>query len=183
MAAQCRAFVIPAEQAASLQFRHDEIDEEDRDFDRSLALLGRAFGAHDFSRYDLDAPFPDVAHLAANGGRTGAAAIIARAEDEGLTLRQVAEAFAQRPEPPFLGSPTTVADTIERWFEAGAFDGINLAFRNDEDFTWFVDGVVPELQRRGLFRTAYESDTLRGNLGLPIPPNRHTLDRSLAHAR
>jgi alkanesulfonate monooxygenase SsuD/methylene tetrahydromethanopterin reductase-like flavin-dependent oxidoreductase (luciferase family) len=53
-------------------------------------------------------------------------------------------------------------------------DGINLAFRNDEDLTRFVDGVVPLLQKRGLYRTEYESDTLRGNLGLPIPVNRHT---------
>jgi hypothetical protein len=81
--------------------------------------------------------------------------------------------------PPFLGSPATVADTLERWFAAGAFDGVNHAFRNDEDLTWFVDGVVPILQRRGLFRTAYESDTLRGNLGLPIPANRHTRARDL----
>ena len=168
---------------AAARRRAREIDDEDRDFDRSLALLGRAFGAHDFSRYDLDAPFPDVAHLAANGGRTGAAAIIARAEGERLTLRQVAEAFAERPEPPFLGSPTTVADTLARWFEAGTFDGINLAFRNDEDLAWFVDGVVPELQRRCLFRTAYESNTLRGNLGLPIPENRHTRARNLVEVR
>jgi hypothetical protein len=43
----------------------------------------------------------------------------------------------------------------------------------------FVDGVIPELQRRNLFRTEYESATLRGNLGLPIPGNRHTLARQL----
>ena len=70
---------------------------------------------------------------------------------------------------PFVGSPVTVADTIEDWFRADTFDGINLAFRNDEDLNLFVDGVVPILQQRGLFRTEYQAETLRGHLGLPIP--------------
>lgn len=156
------------------QRRAREIFEEDNDFDRNVALLGRAFGAHDFSQYDLDAPFPDVAHLAEKGGRTGAAKIIDRARTEGLTLRQVVETFNEYRQSPFVGAPDTVADTIEQWFAAGTFDGINLAFRNNEDLSLFVDGVVPLLQKRGLFRTEYESDTLRGNLGLPIPANRHT---------
>lgn len=162
------------DEAARLRAR--DIIEEDNDFDRNVGLLGRAFGAHDFSQYDLDAPFPDVAHLAEKGGRTVAAKIIARARTEELTLRQVVETFSDRRSSPFVGAPNTVADTIEQWFAAGTFDGINLAFRNNEDLTWFVDGVVPLLQKRGLFRTEYESDTLRGNLGLPIPANRHTRD-------
>lgn len=149
---------------------------EDDDFDRNVGLLGRAFGAHDFSQYDLDAPFPDVAHLAENGGRTNAAAIIEKARAGGLTLRQVVESFSDRKQSPFTGAPATVADRIEEWFAAGTFDGINLAFRNDEDLTRFVEGVVPILQRRGLFRTEYEADTLRGNLGLPIPVNRYSRD-------
>jgi hypothetical protein len=69
-----------------------------------------------------------------------------------------------------------VTDTIEQWFTAGTFDGINLAFRNDEDLTRFVESVVPLLQKRGLFRTEYEATTLRGNLGLPIPANRYSRD-------
>jgi FMN-dependent oxidoreductase (nitrilotriacetate monooxygenase family) len=156
--------------------RAEEIIDEDNDFDRNVGLLGRAFGAHDFSQYDLDAPFPDVAHLAEKGGRTHATKIIERASAEGLTLRQVVESFADRKTSPFVGAPATVADTIEKWFAADTFDGINLAFRNDEDLTWFVDSVVPLLQKRGLFRTEYEAETLRGNLGLPIPANRYTRD-------
>jgi alkanesulfonate monooxygenase SsuD/methylene tetrahydromethanopterin reductase-like flavin-dependent oxidoreductase (luciferase family) len=162
--------------------RSREIFQEDNDFDRNVALLGRAFGAHDFSQYDLDAPFPDVAHLAERGGRTGAAKIIERASAGGLTLRQVVQTFNEYRQSPFVGAPGTVADAIERWFAAGTFDGINLAFRNDEDLERFVDGVVPLLQQRGLFRTEYESDTLRGNLGLPFPINRHTRERNLVDA-
>lgn len=80
-----------------------------------------------------------------------------------------------------MGAPETVADAIEKWFEAGTFDGINLAFRTNGELELFVDGVVPLLQKRGLFRTEYEADTLRGNLGLPIPVNRHTSERRLAN--
>ncbi|MFL6118713.1 NtaA/DmoA family FMN-dependent monooxygenase [Actinophytocola sp.] len=173
--------VVRGTDEAARQRARDIIAEDD-DFGRNVALLGRAFGAHDFSQYDLDAPFPDVAHLAEKGGRTGAAKIIERARTEGLTLRQVVETFSDRRSSPFVGAPVTVADTIERWFAAGTFDGINLAFRNNEDLTWFVDAVVPLLRKRGLFRTEYTSDTLRGNLGLPIPANRHTRARNLVDA-
>ncbi|MFF5585191.1 NtaA/DmoA family FMN-dependent monooxygenase [Streptomyces hygroscopicus] len=161
--------------------REREIFEEDHDFDRNLALLGRSFGAYDFSVHDLDAPFPDVAHLAEKGGRTGAAKLIARAKAENLTLRQVAESLSEFRRSPFVGAPETVADTIGQWFAADAFDGINLAFRTDEDLDLFVDGVVPILQKRGLYRTEYPADTLRGNLGLPVPVNRWTRERSSAN--
>ncbi|SDJ39770.1 FMN-dependent oxidoreductase, nitrilotriacetate monooxygenase family [Frankineae bacterium MT45] len=154
--------------------REREIFEEDNDFASNLALLGRGFGAHDFSQYDPDGPFPDVAHLAERGGRTGATKIIERARRENLTLRQVVDSASDFKRSPFVGSPQTVADTIESWFKAGTFDGINLAFRTDEELNFFVDGVVPILQQRGLFRTEYEADTLRGHLGLPIPANRYS---------
>ncbi|CCH76942.1 putative monooxygenase moxC [Nostocoides japonicum T1-X7] len=157
--------------------REQEIFDEDNDFGRNLALLGRSFGAYDFSVHDLDAPFPDVAHLAERGGRTSATAIIERARRDNLTLRQVAESLGGFRRTPFVGAPDTVADAIETWFEAGTFDGINLAFRTREELDRFVDGVVPILRRRGLFRTEYTSDTLRGNLGLPVPVNRHAAAR------
>ncbi|GAA0246867.1 NtaA/DmoA family FMN-dependent monooxygenase [Cryptosporangium japonicum] len=164
--------IVAATDAAARE-REREIFAEDNDFSANLALLGRGFGAHDFSQYDPDGPFPDVAHLAERGGRTGAAAIIERARRENLTLRQVVESATAFKQSPFVGSPETVTDTIERWFAAGTFDGINLAFRTEEELTLFVEGVVPLLQKRGLFRTEYRAGTLRGHLGLPIPANRH----------
>lgn len=154
--------------------RERDIHEEDRDFERDLALLGRSFGAHDFRGHDLDAPFPSIEHLAEKGGRTGAAKIIERARTEGLTLRQVVDSVGESRRSPFVGAPQTVADTIEGWFRADAFDGLDLAFRNDEDLGRFVGGVVPLLRKRGLFRTEYAADTLRGNLGLPVPVNTHS---------
>ena len=172
--------VAPTDEAA--QRREREIAAEDNDLSRHLALLGRSFGAYDFSQHDLDAPFPDVAYLAERGGRTAATKIIERARRDNLTLRQVAESAADFRQSPFVGSPTTVADRIETWFDAGTFDGINLAFRTNEELEYFVDSVVPILQQRGLFRSEYEADTLRGNLGLPIPVNRHTQERQYVGA-
>jgi FMN-dependent oxidoreductase (nitrilotriacetate monooxygenase family) len=149
-----------------------DIYEADNDFDRKLGFLGRAFGAYDFSAHDLDAPFPDVAQLAEKGGRTRGTEIVRRAKDEGLTLRQVVETVSEYQPSPFTGAPDTVAEAIEHWVEARATDGLNLRFRTNDDLERFVADVVPLLQKRGTFRTEYESDTLRGNLGLPIPVNR-----------
>jgi hypothetical protein len=63
---------------------------------------------------------------------------------------------------------------MQEWFEAGAADGFMLSGPVLPDgLNDFVDCVLPVLKERGLFRTEYESDTLHGNLGLPIPPNRY----------
>ena len=72
-----------------------------------------------------------------------------------------------------VGTPETIADEMEAWLMEEASDGFNVMFHylpaglND-----FVDKVVPELQRRGIYRTEYEGKTLRENLGLPLPENR-----------
>jgi len=158
--------------------------EADNQFERKLAAFGRSFGAHDFSRHDLDAPFPDVGELAERGGRTNAQKIISHARENNLTLRETVLAFSKFQPSPFTGAPRTVASTIARWFEARAFDGLNLGFRTTEDLDTFTGEVLPLLRAEGLFRSDYESDTLRGNLGLPIPENRHTLERqALADTR
>ena len=71
------------------------------------------------------------------------------------------------------GTPMKIADTLEEWFVEGAADGFNiLPGWFPGNFDEFVDLVVPELQRRGLFRREYEGTTLRENLGLKRPPNR-----------
>jgi alkanesulfonate monooxygenase SsuD/methylene tetrahydromethanopterin reductase-like flavin-dependent oxidoreductase (luciferase family) len=158
--------------------RSREIFEEDNDFDRKLAFLGRAFGAYDLAQHDLDAPFPDLTHLTERGARRGAD-LVRLAQENGWTLRQVVESATEYRPSPFVGSPETVADTIQTWFEARAFDGINLAFRVTEELESFIDSVIPILQQRGIFRTEYEADTLRGNLGLPLPLNRYTAEANI----
>jgi FMN-dependent oxidoreductase (nitrilotriacetate monooxygenase family) len=156
--------------------RSREIFDEDNDFDRKLAFLGRAFGAYDFTQHDLDAPFPDLIHLTERGGRRGAD-LVRLAQDNAWTLRQTVEHASEYRPSPFVGSPETVATTIQTWFEARAIDGMNLGFRVTEELERFIDTVIPILQERGLYRTEYEASTLRGNLGLPIPANRHSARR------
>jgi FMN-dependent oxidoreductase (nitrilotriacetate monooxygenase family) len=158
-----------------------EIYDADNDFDRKLGFLGRAFGAYDFSQHDLDDPFPDLTHLTERGRRSGAD-LVARALEQRLTLRQVVESAAEYKPGPFVGAPETVADALQSWFETRATDGYNLRFRTIEDLENFTSTVVPILQRRGAFRSEYGSDTLRGNLGLPIPANRYSADRRLVPA-
>jgi FMN-dependent oxidoreductase (nitrilotriacetate monooxygenase family) len=172
---------VVAESNEAAQARAREIYEEDNDFDHKLASLGRNFGAYDFSQHDLDAPFPDLTYLTERGRRSGAD-LVKRAQQNGWTLRQTVEAVSAFRPGPFTGSPETVADALQHWFETRAADGFNLHFRLTEDAERFVDAVVPILQARGVFRRAYESDTLRGNLGLPFPANRHTRERPLVRA-
>jgi N-acetyl-S-(2-succino)cysteine monooxygenase len=72
-----------------------------------------------------------------------------------------------------VGTPSQIADVMEHWFTNGACDGFNvMPAWLPGSLTGFVDMVIPELQRRGLFRTEYEGKTLRENLGLPTPVNR-----------
>jgi alkanesulfonate monooxygenase len=73
----------------------------------------------------------------------------------------------------FVGTPATIADQMEEWLMTDACDGFNILFPFlPAGLDYFVDRVVPELQRRGLYRREYEGKTLRENLGLPRPENR-----------
>lgn len=104
------------------------------------------------------------------------------AREKGWTLRQVA-LWHTRTKRTFVGTPEQVADEIQRWFEQGGADGFNFfeALPNTS-LKDFVALVVPVLQARGIYRTEYDHDTFRGNLGLPIPENRYTAQRREAAA-
>jgi FMN-dependent oxidoreductase (nitrilotriacetate monooxygenase family) len=145
----------------------------------ALVQLGRPFTYHDFSRYDLDAPFPDLGDIGTNSYRSHSDRIKRVAREEGLTLRQTALRFAT-PRGAFVGSPEKIADIAQHWFENGAADGFILAFLHGDSEGAFIDHVVPILQKRGLFRTEYEHDTLRGHLGLPFAENRYAQTHRLA---
>lgn len=142
-------------------------------FDIALAELGRPFGWHDFTQYDLDAPFPDVLHHAQRSFRTQAESIAGFAEKDSLTLRQVVERLSALRPSPFVGSAVTVADRLEEWFKSGAVDGFNVYVSHPAQFRRFVNEVIPILQERGLHRTDYTGTTLREHLGLPFLENRH----------
>jgi N-acetyl-S-(2-succino)cysteine monooxygenase len=142
-----------------------------------IAVLSDMYGM-DLTPYPLDGPLPDPPHGTANqqGRRM---LLIDLARRESLTIRQlyrrVAGARAHRT---ICGTAAEIADSLELWYRRGAADGFNilpLTFpRGLEDI---VDMLIPELQRRGLFRTEYEGKTLRENLGLPFPHNRWALER------
>ena len=76
----------------------------------------------------------------------------------------------------FAGTHSEIADHMEEWFRSGACDGFNLLPPNlPGDFTAFCEHVLPELRRRGLFRTEYQGTTLRDHFGLRRPANRFSL--------
>lgn len=147
--------------------------------EEALLYLGRFFDHHDFSVYPLDEPFPDLGDIGANSFRSTTDRIKRKAKEEGLTLRQTALQVAT-PKTSFIGTPEQVADKIQAWFEQGAADGFMIGSTVPNGLRDFVELVVPVLQERGLFREAYEADTLRGNLGLPVPENRYTAARRKA---
>jgi FMN-dependent oxidoreductase (nitrilotriacetate monooxygenase family) len=171
-----RVFVGDTDQEARV-IEHD-LQLSDQDFDKALAELGRPFAWHDFRQYDLDAPFPQESLVYAERGfRTGAEKIAKLARDNDFTLRQTVQSISSPKPTPFAGSPETVATAIQRWFEARALDGLNVHIGHPSQWRRFREEVVPILQDRGVFRTEYESTTLRGNLGLPVPENRYTAAR------
>jgi len=147
--------------------------------DDALNYLGRYFNDIDFTQYDLDEQFPDLGDFARNGWESATDRIKKVSREEGLTLRQMA-LRSTTPKSPFIGTPEQVADTMQAWFEAGAADGFMMnASVLPQGFNDFVDLVLPVLKDRGLFRTEYEHDTLRGNLGLAKPTNRYTRENSV----
>ena len=102
-------------------------------------------------------------------------ALIRQIEDEnGFTIRQLYQHVASaRGHFTVVGTASQIADTLEDWFHNEGADGFNiLPPWLPTGLTDFVDLVIPELQRRGLFRTEYEGETLRDHLGLPRPDNR-----------
>lgn len=140
--------------------------------DHGRAYLSRRLG-HDVTAMDPDKPLPDLSAVDEVGTRSGQMLDMARRE--GWTLRQLYQHFAAtRGHMVLVGTPSEVVDSMQEWFENGACDGFNLIppmFPGE--FDAFVDMVVPELQRRGIYRTAYEDGTLRDRLGLSVPESRY----------
>jgi FMN-dependent oxidoreductase (nitrilotriacetate monooxygenase family) len=140
--------------------------------DLGVAYLSEMLGT-DVSSYPLDEPLPDVPLTNSQQGRQKV--IIEMARRDNLTIRQLYQRVAgQRAHRTVCGTVTDIADSLEHWHKTGAADGFNiLALTHPHGVADFVDGVVPELRRRSLFRTEYEGRTLRDNLGLSRPANRY----------
>ena len=137
-----------------------------------LALLQGLIGT-DLSAYPLDGPLPDLPET--NDNKSRQALLIDIARKHNFTIRELYQWIAgARGHWTIIGTPVQIADQLESWFVNDAADGFNimppyLPGGLDD----FVDLVIPELQRRGLFRTEYEGTTLRENLGLSRPVNQY----------
>jgi FMN-dependent oxidoreductase (nitrilotriacetate monooxygenase family) len=160
--------------------RTDAEAREKFDFMQSLVhpivareIASFTLGGADLSNYPMDGPVPDLPEP--NGSIGSFRTAMKMARDENLTIRQLGTRLATaRQRHHVTGTPERIADVMEEWFTGGAADGFNMlppympgALQD------FVDFVVPELQRRGLFRTEYEGHTLRENLGIPRPQSRY----------
>src|SRR5699024_11203703 len=136
--------------------------------------LGRYFDHHDFSQYDVDAPFPELGDIGKNSFQSTTDEIKKRAKENKLTLRQVAMDETTR-ESPFMGTYEEVADQIIEWVENKGADGFVLTPHVLGNFFHdFIEKVIPILTAKGYYDTAYEGKTLRDELGLPFKKNRYS---------
>lgn len=127
----------------------------------------------DLRACDLDGPLPPT--KATEGAKSRQELLRRTAEENNFTIRQLYKWVATaRGHHTVIGTPEMIADIMQEWFENEGADGFNiLPPWLPEGLDDFVEMVIPELQRRGLFRTAYEGTTLRENLGLPFPKSRY----------
>ena len=142
------------------------------DQSKVIGMLSDRLG-HDVSKYDLDGPLPELP--VSEQIQSRAKLLTDAARRDNLTLRQLAQMVATgRGHFVMCGTPEQIADRMEEWFRAGGADGFNVMppyFPGGLDD--FAAGVIPILQKRGLFRTEYEGTTLRDHFGFSRPPNRH----------
>jgi N-acetyl-S-(2-succino)cysteine monooxygenase len=141
-----------------------------------LARLNQTFG--DLSNYPLDGPVP-IDMLGPAELRSISTQLLERTKRQNPTIRELYQEVAGMGGFCLIGTPSEIADVMQDWFENDACDGFNITPTHlpggCEDF---VSLITPELQRRGLFRKEYAGRTLRENLGLKRPVNRHAAARS-----
>lgn len=139
-------------------------------YESALGALSIALGV-DARGFDPDGPLPEIPET--EGGKSGRERAIAMARRDNLTVRQLAQRLGGYGGAAIVGTPGHIADEMQEWLETGACDGFNVMFPYvPGGLMDFTTQVVPELQRRGLFRTEYAGMTLREHLGLPRPANR-----------
>ncbi len=134
-----------------------------------LQLLSKRLD-YDVSGFSIDGPLPEIPRNKTSSTRVDLFIEIARREN--LTIKDLYRRVAgARGHYEIIGSPIEVADLMEEWVADGACDGFNImppVFPSS--LHDFIDLVIPELQRRGIYRTGYDGNTLRENLGLTRPP-------------
>ncbi len=162
------ALVIVGETESEAREKRDLLDSLVH-YDSGIASLSIALG-HDASKFDPDAPLPNVPETEAS--KSGQARVKSLAQAENLTVRQLAGRFGGYAGNAFVGTPKSIADQMEAWIDEEASDGFNIMMPYlPMGLDDVCEKVVPELQRRGRFRTEYSGRTLRENLGVPRPKN------------
>ncbi len=164
------AFVVLGDTAAEARAKKARLDSLVHP-DSGIATLSVTLG-HDVSGFDLDGPLPEIPE--SNASKSGRQKLVEMAKRDHMTVRQLAQyvggSFGTLE---MIGTPAMVADQMEEWLATNGCDGFNVMFPYlPGGLDDFVDRVVPELQRRGLFRREYEGRTLREHLDLPRPRNR-----------
>ena len=163
------AFVVVGESVDEARAKRAHLDSLVH-YDSGIASLNGMLG-YDVSGFDPDGPLPEIPPT--NASQSARDRIVSTARRDNLTIRQLAARAGSFSGLAFVGTPATIADEMERWLYEEGSDGFNVMFPYlPEGLDDFVDTVVPELRRRGLFRTEYEGKTLRENLGLARPANR-----------
>ena len=150
--------------------------------DVALLSLSHISGGLDLTKFPLDGPLPELPP--SNAAKARQALIVQTARDNNMTLRQIARhTAAGTGHRVLVGTPQYMADEMETWLREEAADGFNIVCNHyPKPFEDFCTEVVPELQRRGIFRTEYEGTTLRENLGLKVPENRYARAARLKEA-
>jgi FMN-dependent oxidoreductase (nitrilotriacetate monooxygenase family) len=163
------AFVVVGETVDEAKAKRAKLDSLVH-YDSAIASLSISLG-HDASGFDPDGQLPQIPET--NASKSGRAQVLKLAADEKLTVRQLAQRYGGYSGLAFVGTPQTIADEMQAWLDEEAADGFTVVFpylpQGLDDVT---QQLVPELQRRGLFRRDYEGSTLREHLGLPRPANR-----------
>jgi alkanesulfonate monooxygenase SsuD/methylene tetrahydromethanopterin reductase-like flavin-dependent oxidoreductase (luciferase family) len=138
----------------------------------AMRLLARLCGDLDIHSLPPDAPLPELPP--SNAAKARQRHLMEKAKREGLSIIEVARYLGTSLGHQLLvGTPSRIADGMEAWLRDGACDGFTLMFPYyPTPLEDFVTLVVPELQRRGLFRAEHRGRTLREHLGIPVPPNR-----------
>ncbi len=164
------AFVVVGDSVEEARAKRAHLDSLVH-YANAIGSLSIAIG-QDASHFDPDGPLPEITDT--NASKSALERVVNMAQRENLTVRQLAQRLGGYSGLAFVGTPATIADEMEEWLQSEGSDGFNVMFPYlPEGLDDFVDKIVPELQRRGIFRKEYQGTTLRENLGLPRPANRH----------